>query len=65
MSITFHPLIFGVPIFSKLVAPVVERRSLLTAHCYCLISFGGSVSPKTEIIPLPATLIFVSPGVGR
>ena len=28
-------------------------------------SFGGSVNPNTEIIPVPATLILVSPGVGR
>jgi hypothetical protein len=44
---------------SKLTA----HGSLLMARSY--FSFGGNVNPNTDFIPLPATLIFVSPGVGR
>lgn len=34
----------------------------LTAY---LLSFGGSVNPNTEIMPVPATFTLLSPGVGR
>lgn len=42
---------------------VFAHRSSFIAHC--LFSFGGSVNPNTEIIPLPATLTLLSPGVGK
>jgi hypothetical protein len=41
--------------------------SKLAAHSSKLIyfSFGGNVSPKTEIIPCPATFTFASAGFGK
>jgi hypothetical protein len=42
---------------------LAAQDSKLGASSY--FSFGGSVRPKTEIIPWPATFVFVSPGVGR
>src|ERR1700756_1106812 len=54
--------------FSFLPSPANGRW--LTAHCSLLtirsyFSFGGSVNPNTEIIPVPATFTLLSPGVGR
>lgn len=51
------------PVDRSSLPRVTQNPSL--SRRYFFSSFGGSVSPNTEIIPRPATFTLVSPGVGR
>ena len=66
-SLELWELGLGYPVLGNTTNPasllLFSRYSVLGTRDY--FSFGGSVRPKTEIIPVPATFTLASPGTGK